>query len=342
MEKLFSEFNFKNLNLRNRIVMPPMCMYMAENGMASDWHKVHYGSRAIGGVGLIVVEATGVEPVGRISDNDLGIWNDQQAEALGEIVDFVHKNEGTIALQLAHAGRKSEVTQEHPIAPSPIAFSDDYRTPKAMTTEAIERVVNAFKNGAKRANEAGFDAIEIHGAHGYLINEFLSPLTNKRTDQYGGSLENRMTFLMEIIKAVKTVWPEEKSLHLRVSADEYDSEGNSLDDIVTILRKAKSLGVDLVNVSSGGVLCKEVDSYFGYQIKLAEYIKARVDLKVLAGGLIVNEKQGEEIISNSRADLVYFGRKLLRDPYFPLNASLKLEENFEWPESYEKAKRLRD
>jgi NADPH2 dehydrogenase len=315
---------------------------MAEDGLANDWHKVHYGSRAVGGVGLIIVEATGVEPVGRISDNDLGIWNDQQAEALKPIVDFVHQQDTAIALQLAHAGRKSEVSENQPIAPSPIAFNEDYRTPKEMTKEDINRVIHAFKSGAKRAHEAGFDAIEIHGAHGYLINEFLSPLTNKRTDNYGGSLEKRMNFLMDIIKAVKTVWPEEKSLHLRVSADEYDPDGNALDDIVAIVKKAKNLGIDLVNVSSGGVLSKDVDSYFGYQIKLAEAIKAQVDLKVLAGGLIVNEKQGEEIIRNNRADLVYFGRKLLRDPYFPLNASLKLEEDLKWPESYEKAKHLRD
>ncbi len=338
MSQLFSEFNLKNLCLRNRIVMPPMCMYSANDGLANEWHQIHYGTRAVGGVGLIIVEATAVQPVGRISDHDLGLWNGEQKEAFEKIVKSVKENGSCIALQLAHAGRKSEVSNDTPIAPSSIAFSEEYKKPREISVEEIKTVIKAFKESAKRANEAGFDAIEIHGAHGYLINQFLSPLTNKRKDAYGGTLEKRMRFLEEIIRAVKEEWPAEKVLMLRISADEYDKAGNSLEDMVTIVNKAKDLGVDLINVSSGGVINKSVNSYFGYQVPLGEKIKAATKMPVLVGGLITDEKQGEEIINNSRADLVYYGRELLRNPYFPLNASKKLEADFEWPEAYKRAK----
>jgi NADPH2 dehydrogenase len=338
MSKLFSEFKLKNLNLRNRIVMPPMCMYSANDSLANEWHQIHYGTRAVGGVGLIIVEATAVQPVGRISDHDLGLWNDDQKNAFEKIVKGVKDNGSSIAIQLAHAGRKSEVTNDQPIAPTSIAFSKEYREPKKMTTEDIKGVIKSFKESAKRAKAVGFDAIEIHGAHGYLINQFLSPLTNKRKDAYGGSLENRMRFLEEIIAEVKKEWPDEKVLMLRISADEYDEAGNSLEDMVTIVKRAKKLGVDLVNVSSGGVINKSVNSYYGYQIPLGEKIKTATEMPVLVGGLITDEKQGEEIIANNRADLVYYGRELLRNPYFPLIAAENLKENFKWPEAYERAK----
>lgn len=338
MSQLFSAFNLKNLTLRNRIVMPPMCMYSAENGLANEWHQIHYGTRAVGGVGLIIVEATAVQPVGRISDNDLGLWNNDQKKAFEKIVKVVKDNGASIALQLAHAGRKSEVSNDLPIAPSSIAFSDKYREPKKMTVEEIKGVIKSFKESAKRANAVGFDAIEIHGAHGYLINQFLSPLTNKRKDEYGGSLENRMRFLKEVIKGVKEEWPNEKVLMLRISADEYDEAGNSIEDMITIVESAKKLGVNLINVSSGGVINKSVNSYYGYQIPLGEKIKKATQMPILAGGLITDEKQGEEIINNNRADLVYYGRELLRNPYFPLMAAKKLEADFKWPKAYERAK----
>ena len=338
MSQLFSEFNLKNLSLRNRIVMPPMCMYSANNGLANEWHQIHYGTRAVGGVGLIIVEATAVQPVGRISDHDLGLWNDEQKEAFEKIVKSVKENASCIALQLAHAGRKSEVSNDTPIAPSSIAFSEEYKKPREMTVKAIKNVIQAFKESAKRANEAGFDAVEIHGAHGYLINQFLSPLTNKRKGSYGGTLEKRMRFLEEVIRAVKEEWPTEKVLMLRISADEYDQAGNSLEDLVTIVNKAKDLGVDLINVSSGGVINKSVNSYYGYQVPLGEKIKAATKMPVLIGGLITDEKQGEEIISNNRADLVYYGRELLRNPYFPLTAAKNLDIDFQWPEAYKRAK----
>lgn len=338
MSQLFSKFNLKNLSLRNRIVMPPMCMYSAKDGLANEWHQIHYGTRAVGGAGLIIVEATAVQPVGRISDNDLGLWNDDQKKAFEKIVKAVKDNGASIAIQLAHAGRKSEVTNDLPIAPTDIAFSDEYKKPIEMTEEDIKAVIESFKASARRANAVGFDAIEIHGAHGYLINQFLSPLTNKRQDQYGGSLENRMKFLEEIIKEVKKEWPEEKVLMLRISANEYDEAGNSLEDMIAIVKKAKKLGVDLINVSSGGVINKSVNSYYGYQIPLGEKIKKATEMPALVGGLITDEKQGEEIISNNRADLVYYGRELLRNPYFPLMAAKKLEADFKWPKAYERAK----
>ena len=338
MSQLFSAFNLKNLTLRNRIVMPPMCMYSAENGLANEWHQIHYGTRAVGGVGLIIVEATAVQPVGRISDNDLGLWNDEQKNAFEKIVKTVKDNGASIGIQLAHAGRKSEVSNDLPIAPTSLAFSDKYKEPKKMTVKEIQNVIKSFKESARRADAVGFDAIEIHGAHGYLINQFLSPLTNKRKDEYGGSLEKRMRFLKEVISSVKEVWPNEKVLMLRISADEYDEAGNSIEDMITIVEGAKKLGVDLINISSGGVINKSVNSYYGYQIPLGEKIKTATQIPVLVGGLITDEKQGEEIISNDRADLVYYGRELLRNPYFPLTAANKLTEDFKWPEAYKRAK----
>jgi len=338
MSKLFSQFNLKNLKLRNRIVMPPMCMYSAKEGLANDWHQLHYGTRAVGGAGLIIVEATAVEAIGRISDNDLGLWNDEQKDAFLKVIKTVKDNGAHIAVQLAHAGRKSEVTDDTPIGPSSVAFSQDYKKPVEMKIKDINRVVSHFMESAERANEAGFDAIEIHGAHGYLINQFLSPLTNKRKDNYGGSLENRMRFLKEVIEAVKKVWPNEKVLMLRISANEYDEKGNSLEEIIEIVKEAKVLGVDLIDVSSGGVINKAVDSYYGYQIPFGEKIKTITNMPTLVGGLIVDEKQGEEIINNKRSDLIYFGRKLLRNPYFPLNAANNLEADFEWPEAYKRGK----
>lgn len=338
MSGLFNQFKIKNLNLRNRIVMPPMCMYSAKKGLANDWHQLHYGTRAVGGAGLIIVEATAVEPVGRISDNDLGLWNDKQKDAFVKVVETVKKNGAYIAIQLGHAGRKSEVTMDIPIAPSSISFSEDYKNPIEMTHKEIKRVIKAFKESARRANSAGFDAVEIHGAHGYLINQFLSPLTNMRTDEYGGSLKNRMRFLEEIIQAVKTEWPSDKVLMLRISADEYDKNGNTIEEMIQIVKKVKSLNVDIIDVSSGGVINKSVNSYYGYQIPLGEKIKRSTLMPTLAGGMIVNEKQGEEIIQNDRADLIYFGRKLLRNPYFPLNAAKNLDADFKWPKAYKRGK----
>jgi NADPH2 dehydrogenase len=314
-------------------------MYSADHdGQVNDWHLVHYSTRAIGGVGLIILEATAVEPRGRISSKDLGIWSDEQVAGLKQLVDLIHANGSQVILQLAHAGRKSKVEGEPILAPSAIAFSDEYKTPAAMTQEQIDEVIEAFQHGARRALEVGFDGIEIHAAHGYLINQFLSPLTNQRTDSYGGNLENRTKFLRQVLAAVGEVWDENKPISLRVSAEEYHSEGNHPNDIVKIINRVKKGGIDLIHVSSGGVVNATIPLYPGYQLTFAETIKTHTGLPVIAGGLITKSKMAEEIIRNGRADFVFVGRELLRNPYWPLHASQKLGIDIPWPEQYERSK----
>ncbi|MBW4829260.1 MAG: NADPH dehydrogenase NamA [Clostridiaceae bacterium] len=339
MSKLFSSAKIKNLELKNRIVMAPMCMVASDDkGYVKDWHEIHYGSRAIGGTGLIILEATAVESRGRIKNGDLGIWDDSHIEGLSRIVKTSKVLGAKVGIQLAHAGRKCEVKSEKIIAPSPIAFDNSYSTPEEMTKDDINIVINAFKEGAIRANEAGFDTIEIHGAHGYLINEFLSPLTNKRKDDYGGSLENRTRFLREIIREINTVWPKDKPIILRVSGEEYVSDGNHPEDLVDIINLVKGEGIDIINVSSGAVVHANIDAYPGYQVPFAETIKKGTGLPVIAGGLITEPEMAEEILKNNRADFIFLGRELLRNPYWPLEAANKLKEDIEWPHSYRRAK----
>ncbi len=338
MTKLFSKFELKGMELKNRIVMPPMCMYTAEDGVANDWHFVHYMTRAVGGVGLIILEATGVESRGRISDRDLGLWKDEQVQGLRRIVEACQKQGAKVGIQLGHAGRKSEVLSEPSIAPSPIAFSEKYRVPLEMTKEDIITVEAAFREAARRADQAGFDTIEIHAAHGYLISEFLSPLTNKRTDEYGGSEENRARFLKEILQEIKTVWPKEKPVIVRVSAEDYVEGGNHDDNMASILNALKTEGIDLVNVSSGAVVNITMKVYPGYQTKFAETIKKSTQLSVITGGLITSALMAEEILQNERADFIFLGRELLRNPYWPLEAAKELNEELEWPVQYTRAK----
>lgn len=340
MAKLFESIKIKDMELKNRIVMPPMCMYSTDdNGHANDWHYIHYATRAIGGTGLIIVEATAVEKRGRISNRDLGIWDDSHVEGLSKIVGLSKKYGAKIAIQLAHAGRKCEVETENIIAPSPIAYNEKYKTPIEMTKEDIKTVIKAFKEGARRALSAGFDAIEIHAAHGYLINEFLSPLSNKRNDEYGGSLENRTRFLKEIIREVRKVWPENKPLIVRVSAEDYVEEGNHPEDLAEMINLVKEEGVDLIDVSSGAVVPAPIKAYPGYQVKFAEVIKDKTGLPVIAGGLISEPEMAEELVANNRADLVFLGRELLRNPYWPLQAAKKLRHNIDWPVQYERSRR---
>lgn len=339
MSGLFSGIKIKDLTSKNRIVMPPMCMYSAgDDGQVNDWHIVHYTSRAIGGVGLIIVEATAVEPRGRISAKDLGIWSDDQVEGLRQLVDQIHISGSQVILQMAHAGRKCKVKEESIIAPSAMAFSDEYQKPEAMTQHEINHVVESFQSAAKRALEAGFDGIEIHAAHGYLINQFLSPLTNQRIDSYGGNLEKRTKFLQEVLAAVGEVWDQNKPISLRVSAEEYQTEGNHPDDLVEIINLVKMGGIDLIHVSSGGVVNTSIPLYPGYQLTFAETIKKNTGLPVIAGGLITKSKMAEEIIRNRRADFVFVGRELLRNPYWSLHASQKLGIDIPWPEQYERSK----
>lgn len=340
MAKLFESIRIKDIEFKNRIVMPPMCMYSSDDsGYANDWHFIHYATRAIGGTGLIIVEATGVERRGRISDRDLGIWDDSHIVGLAKIVTLCKKYGARVGIQLGHAGRKCEVESEEIIAPSPIAYSSRYKVPRKMTKEDIDDVINAFKEGARRADEAGFDLIEIHAAHGYLINEFLSPLSNKRADEYGGSLENRARFLKEILREVRKVWPENKLICVRVSAEDYVEEGNHPEDLANILNLVKDEGVDLVNVSSGAVVPAMIKAFPGYQVKFAEVIKRETNLPVIAGGLISEAEMAEEIVANNRADMVFLGRELLRNPYWPLEAAKKLNHEIDWPLQYERSKK---
>lgn len=335
MSKLFSSFRLKNLEFKNRIVMAPMCMYTAkDDGLATEWHKIHYATRAIGGVGLIIQEATGVESRGRISDKDLGIWDDSQVENLKKIVETCKSYGAVMGIQLGHAGRKCEIQSLETIAPSPISFNEDYKIPKEMTKEDIKEVMESFRKASKRCLEIGYDIIELHGAHGYLINQFLSPLTNKRTDEYGGSLENRARFLKEVVKAIREIWPKEKAIILRISAEDYIKEGNHPEDLANIINLVKEDGIDIINVSSGGVVPARIKSYQGYQIKFAETIKENTNLPVIAGGLIISAHMAEEILQNDRADMIFLGRVLLRNPYWALQADYELDSEIVWPEQY--------
>lgn len=339
MSKLFSSITIKDMTLKNRIVMPPMCMYSGDNdGNTSQWHYTHYVTRAVGGTALIIQEATAVEPRGRISDADLGIWKDSHIGGLKKIVEGCKANGAKIGIQLAHAGRKCTVASEEIIAPSAIAFDENSRVPREMTKEEIRDVVEAFSKAAGRAKEAGYDVIEIHAAHGYLINEFLSPLTNKRTDEYGGSLENRVRILKETIKAVRGVWPMEKPLIVRVSAEDYQEGGNHPEDIAQIINLVKDEGVDIINVSSGAVVPARIEAYPGYQINFAKIIKDMTSLVVMGGGLVYTPELAEEMLQNKRVDLVYLGRALLRKPYWPLEAAYTLKEEIVWPKQYDRGK----
>ncbi len=320
-------------------MMAPMCMFSAgPDGKVTDWHYVHYSTRAAGGTGLIILEATGVEPRGRITVNDLGIWSDDHIEGLKKIVDSCHSLGAKVGIQLAHAGRKSATTEEAIIAPSAIPFSDDYKTPVAMEEKDIEAVIKAFAEGARRAHEAGFDVIELHGAHGYLLNEFLSPLTNKRADQYGGTLENRARFLKDVLGAVRREWPLEKPIILRVSAEDYVEEGNHPEDLAQIINMVKDLGIEAINVSSGAVVDAVPTVYPGYQLAMATHIKEQTQLPVIGGGLITTPELGEEAIRNGKLDMIFLGRELLRNPYWPMEAAHKLKEEHQWPVQYERGK----
>lgn len=333
--KLFSPFTIKNTTFKNRIVMAPMCMYSCENedGKVENWHKTHYASRAVGQVGLIITEATAVTPAGRISPKDLGIWSDEHIEGLKELTSLMKEHAAQPGIQLAHAGRKATVEGEI-YAPSAIPFNEKMKTPKEMTKEDIQETINAFKIGAERAKKAGFEVIEIHGAHGYLINEFLSPLTNNRTDEYGGTQENRYRFLREIIEEIKTVWSG--PLFVRISASDYHEDGLTVEDYVEMGIWMKEQGIDLIDVSSGAVVPANIHTYPGYQVKFAEKIKAEASILTGAVGLITSGLQAEEILQNGRADFIFIARELLRDPYWPRTAAKQLGVNIESPKQYER------
>lgn len=333
---IFEPFKIGNLELKNRIVMPPMCQYSSDNtGTVKTWHIAHYVTRAVGGVGLIIVEATAIEPDGRISPNDLGIWDDSHIEGLKMLVERVHENGAKVAIQLAHAGRKSKAT-DNPVAPSAIRYSEHYGHPRELTEDEIKQIVDKFQNASRRAKAAGFDGIEIHAAHGYLINEFLSPLTNKRKDRYGGSIEKRARILIEIVSAIREVW--DKSLWVRVSASDYAKGGNDVDDTIDVLNLLKDK-IDAVNVSGGGLVHDQsVSTYPGYMLDNAGRVKIGTGLPVIGGGLINSFELLEYALNSEKCDLVFVGRQLLREPYWPLRIAHDTGIEMEWPFQYERAK----
>jgi NADPH2 dehydrogenase len=333
--KLFSPYTVKDVTFKNRIVMAPMCMYSSHNedGKVENWHLAHYTSRAVGQVGLIIVEATAVTAQGRISPQDLGIWSDDHIEGLKQLTGMMKEHGTRAGIQLAHAGRKA-VLEGEIIAPSAVAFNEKMKMPKEMTKEEIKETIEAFKEGAVRAKKAGFEVIEIHAAHGYLINEFLSPLSNLREDEYGGIAENRYRFLREVIDSIQTVW--DGPLFVRVSASDYNENGLDVEDYVTFGRWMKEQGIDLIDVSSGALVPARIHAYPGYQVKFAETIKNEADIPTGAVGLITSGLQAEEILQNDRADLIFIARELLRDPYFPRTAAKQLGTEIEPPKQYDR------
>lgn len=340
MAKLFTEGTLKNLTLKNRIVMAPMCMYSSDDdGFVKEFHKVHYGARALGGTGLIILEATAVEKRGRISSEDLGIWSDEHIQPLKELVDLIHQSGAKAGIQLGHAGRKCSVISEAIVSSSDVAFSEDYQKPEKMSQGTINKVIKAFGDGARRSEEAGFDTIEIHGAHGYLINQFLSPLSNLREDEYGGSLKNRTRFLKEVMEEIHQHWPSNKPVILRVSAEDYKEDGNHPKDLARMINMVKELGLDLINVSSGGAVLAKIKPYPGYQLHFAEAIRNITKLPVMAGGMITRGEMAEEVLQNNRADYIYLGRELLRNPHWPHDAAIVLRDEIEPAKQYERAYR---
>jgi 2,4-dienoyl-CoA reductase-like NADH-dependent reductase (Old Yellow Enzyme family) len=350
---LFSPITIKNITLKNRVVVSPMCEYSSLDGFANNWHLVHLGSRAVGGAGLIITEAAAVSPEGRISVADLGIWNDGHIDKLKEINDFIHENGAHTGIQLAHAGRKASFASpfESPkqlandaggwdtLSASAIKFNEVDKTPIALDLAGIEKVKADFKSAAKRSLQAGFDVIEIHAAHGYLIHQFLSPLSNNRTDEYGGSFENRIRLLLEVVEAVQESWPKENPLFVRISATDWAQGGWNLEESIRLSALLKNLGVDLIDVSSGGLTpLQKIEIGPGYQVPFATDIKKQANILTGAVGLITEAEQADEILRHGKADLIFIARELLRDPYFPLHAAKKLGVDIKWPVQYERAK----
>ncbi|MDU4960369.1 MAG: NADH:flavin oxidoreductase/NADH oxidase [Sporomusaceae bacterium] len=333
---IFDSISVKNLKYKNRIVMPPMCQYSVgkKDGVANEWHFQHYVSRAVGGVGMLIIEMTDVDPDGRITDFDLGLWSDSQVEPLKKIIAECRRYGAVTGIQIAHAGRKAEDALA-PVAPSPIRFSADYKMPHELTTAEAGEIVGKFQQAARRAVDAGADFIEIHGAHGYLIHQFQSPLTNKRQDKYGQDLSR---FGVEVIAAVKQVIPAEMPLQFRLSATEYADGGYAIDHAMALAEKYKTAGVDIFHVSSGGEGPKGPAKIFpGYQVALAEKIKSATKLPVIAVGNLEDPDTARQVVRDNRADFVAVGRGLLHDPYWPLHAGERLAEPIAIPRQYQRA-----
>jgi 2,4-dienoyl-CoA reductase-like NADH-dependent reductase (Old Yellow Enzyme family) len=356
MSDLLSSFRIKNIEFKNRIGVSPMCQYSSKDGFADDWHLVHLGSRAVGGAGLVLTEAAAVSPEGRISPGDLGIWKEEHIEKLKQITSFIEAQGAVPGIQLAHAGRKAsheapwlggkEITLSlggwKTNAPSALAFKEGESVPEALSKEQICEVIENFGSAALRAWKAGFKVLELHAAHGYLIHEFLSPLSNKRNDEYGGSFENRIRFLLELIRKVRTVWPDESLLFVRISATDWVEGGWTIQDSVTLARILKEAGVDLIDCSTGGNSTGvKIPLVPLYQVPFSESIRKETGILTAAVGLITTAAEAESIISEGRADMVFLARELLRDPYFPLRAAAELDIQIVWPVQYERAKKTR-
>lgn len=340
MAGLFDSYELKGMRLRNRVVMPPMCQYVATSeGDPTDWHYVHYGARAVGGAGLIILEATAVEPRGRLSGNDLGLWADGQIDGLSRLARVCQEHGATMGIQLGHGGRKAWAGPDPLVAPSAIPFAGDQPVPVELSVHEIQRVVSSFAEAARRAVSAGFEAVEIHGAHGYLIHQFLSPYSNRRTDEYGGPLENRLRFPTQVIRAVKAVLPPEVPLFIRVSAEEYVEGGYTLDEMVQMCQGFKQAGVDLIHVSTGGAGPQAPAVWPGYQVPHAERIRREVGLPVIAVGKLDSPHLAESVIRQGQADLAAVGRAMLRDPHWAIHAALALGERSPIPESYQRGYR---
>lgn len=352
MDHLFIPLRQRGLELKNRIVVSPMCQYSCLDGLANDWHMVHLGSRAIGGAGLIFTEAAAVTPEGRISPEDLGVWEERHFAPLAGIVEFIHRHGGRTGLQLAHAGRKGSTyapwrgNGEVPlsqggwetVAPSPVRFAAGYPLPRSLAAAELASVAAAFAAAARRGLAAGFDVLEIHAAHGYLLHQFLSPLCNQRADAYGGSFENRTRLLRETVAAVRAVWPDNHPLWLRISATDWAQGGWTAEDSVALARMVAPLGVDLVDCSSGGVVpVRNIPEGPGYQTALAARVRREGGVPTGAVGRITAPAQADHVIRSGQADVVILAREMLRDPYWPLRAARELGQPAAWPEQYLRA-----
>ncbi len=352
MALLFEPITIRSTTLKNRIVVSPMCQYSSVDGFANNWHLVHLGSRAVGGAGLVFTEATAVSPEGRITPDDLGIWKDQHIPFLKRITDFIKQQNAVSGIQLAHAGRKASHLSPwkgrrflnrnedawQTLAPSALPFKEGEPAPKEMTREEIQQFVNDFVSATKRAVEAGFDVFEIHGAHGYLINEFLSPISNHRNDEYGGSFGNRIRLLIEIVKEMRNII-KEQPLFVRISATEWVEGGWDENDSVELAKILKENEVDVIDCSTGGNSPdQKITIHPLYQVPFSEKIKKETGILTAAVGMITSARQAEQILQEQKADLIIMARQLLREPYFPLHAAKELRVDLSWPSQYERAK----
>ncbi|MGH9141460.1 MAG: NADH:flavin oxidoreductase/NADH oxidase [Vicinamibacterales bacterium] len=352
MPQLFEPLTLRSVTLSNRIVVSPMCQYSSIDGFSNDWHFVHLATRAVGGAALVMTEASAVTPDGRISPQDLGIYHNDHVDGLARCVDFIHRQKALAGTQLAHAGRKAStarpwegggaVTPEHggwqPVGPMRERFADNYPMPRPATADDIARIVSAFAMAARRALEGGFDVVELHAAHGYLIHQFLSPLVNRRIDAYGGSYDNRVRLCLEIVDAIRGVWPERLPMFVRISATDWKEGGWDLEQAVELARRLRAHGVDLVDCSSGGAVHdQQIAVAPGYQVPFAERIRRDAGVQTGAVGLITSAEQADAIIKAGQADVVLIARELLRDPYWPLHAADDLGQRVPWPAQYLRA-----